>query len=291
MSPNLVAGGGTTGSLSITNVRIRPVTSAPIERGTIIIRDGKIVDVRADSTAPSSEVNATSRMLDGSETVIDGTGCTAIPGLIDTHVHLSLPGDLSFDRAMASEVSELALRAPTSALQTLRAGTTTVRDAGEVHGIVTAMKRLVEQGQLSGPRILSCGKVIVMTGGHGYFLGREADGVDDVRKAAREQLKTGADWLKLMGSAGFAKIDERAKSPQLDIDELRIAVHEGLKAGKPTMAHAHPAAAIKDAVRAGVKSVEHCSFPDDEAIELMLEFDVTMVPTFTVYWEMMRASG
>jgi len=191
---------------------------------------------------------------------------------------------------MASHPSELALRAPANALRTLQAGATTVRDAGEIHGIVTSMRRLVDQRMLVAPRIVGSGQVIVMTGGHGYFLGREADGVDEVRKATREQLKGGADWVKLMGSAGFAKTDERAKSPQLDLDELRVAVREGEKAGKPTMAHAHPAVAIKDAVRAGVRSVEHCSFPDDEAIELMLEHDVTMVPTFTVYWEMMRAS-
>lgn len=219
---------------------------------------------------------------------LDGSGCTAIPGLIDTHVHLSLPGSLSFDRAMSSASSELALLAPESARRTLRAGATTVRDAGEVHGIATGLKRLVRQGSLLGPDILGCGQVIVMTGGHGYFLGREADGVDEVRKAAREQLKRGADWVKLMGSAGFAKTEERAKSPQLDLDELRVAVHEGAKAGKPTMVHAHPAVAIKDAVLAGARSVEHCSFPDEEAIQLMLEHDVVMVPTFTVYWEMMR---
>lgn len=287
------------GSLSITNVKIRPVVGRVIERGTIIIRDGTISEIRdeadggvagASTGTPAGMGASSSTSLAAASHVVDGTGCTAIPGLIDTHVHLSLPGDLSFDRAMSCHPSDLALRAPSNALRTLRSGTTTVRDAGEVHGIVTSMKRLLEQGTLMGPRIQGCGQVIVMTGGHGYFLGREADGVDEVRKATREQLKNGADWVKLMGSAGFAKVDERAKAPQLDLEELRVAVHEGRKAGKPSMAHAHPAVAIRDAVLAGVRSVEHCSFPDQEAIELMLEHDVTMVPTFTVYWEMMRAS-
>lgn len=286
-----------TGSLVIRNVRIRPVIGPMIERGAITVRDGKIVDIREESGTAGPRVDNAGLgtyqgqgRLSPDATELDGSGCTAVPGLIDTHVHLSLPGDLSFDRAMASPISELALRSPENAYKTLRAGTTTVRDAGEVHGIVTSMKRLIGEGSLVGPRILGCGQVIVMTGGHGYFLGREADGVDEVRKATREQLKAGADWVKLMGSAGFAKTEERAKSPQLDLDELRVAVHEGAKAGKPTMAHAHPAVAIKDAVLAGVRSVEHCSFPDDEAIELMLEHDVAMVPTFTVYWEMMRVS-
>lgn len=287
------------GNVVLTNVKIHPVVGRTIESGTIVVRDGIITDIREDGGAaggsderlrqngPSShQVN-----LDGRRArAVDGTGCTAIPGLIDTHVHLSLPGDLSFERAMSTHPSELALRAPANIRQTLMAGTTTVRDAGEVHGIVTAIKRLVGQGTLVGPRILGSGQVIVMTGGHGYFLGRESDGVDEVRKAAREQIKGGADWIKLMGSAGFAKTDERAKSPQLELEELRVAVREGQKAGRPAMAHAHPAVAIKDAVRAGVRSVEHCSFPDDEALELMLQHDITMVPTFTVYWEMMRAA-
>lgn len=292
-------GTSSSGSLSIRNVKIRPVVGHAIDRGTIVIRDGAIVAIRdeaangvalAATTASDAQRASSGTSHAGTSDVIDGTGCTAIPGLIDTHVHLSLPGDLSFDRVMSCHPSDLALRAPSNALRTLRSGTTTVRDAGEVHGIVTSMKRLLQQGALKGPRIQGCGQVIVMTGGHGYFLGREADGVDEVRKATREQLKNGADWVKLMGSAGFAKTDERAKSPQLDLDELRVAVHEGRKAGKPSMAHAHPAVAIRDAVLAGVRSVEHCSFPDQEAIELMLEHDVTMVPTFTVYWEMMRAS-
>lgn len=287
------------GNVVLKNVKIHPVVGRSIERGTIVIQDGIITDVRevnigssdSDEGPGLSEPSSNHVDLNGNRVrIIDGTGCTAIPGLIDTHVHLSLPGDLSFERAMSCHPSELALRAPASVKQTLMAGTTTVRDAGEVHGIVTAVKRLVGQGTLIGPRILGCGQVIVMTGGHGYFLGREADGVDEVRKATREQIKGGADWIKLMGSAGFAKTDERAKSPQLELDELRVAVREGEKAGRPAMAHAHPAVAIKDAVLAGVRSVEHCSFPDAEAIELMLQHDVTMVPTFTVYWEMMRAA-
>lgn len=291
------------GSLVVTNVNIRPVAGGAVGRGSIVVRNGRISEIRGDADVDAAKerdrrgavrsqaaIERPSRETETGVPVIDGTDCTAIPGLVDTHVHLSLPGDLSFDRAMASHPSELALRAPANALRTLQAGATTVRDAGEIHGIVTSMRRLVDQRMLVAPRIVGSGQVIVMTGGHGYFLGREADGVDEVRKATREQLKGGADWVKLMGSAGFAKTDERAKSPQLDLDELRVAVREGEKAGKPTMAHAHPAVAIKDAVRAGVRSVEHCSFPDDEAIELMLEHDVTMVPTFTVYWEMMRAS-
>lgn len=262
--------------IALTNLRVIPMDGEVLDNATILIDGAEIKTVGTPEALPA-----------GTQT-IDCKGKTAIPGMIDVHVHLSLPGDLSFAEAMRASPQLLAARAVQSALRTLLAGTTTVRDVGGIHGIEAILKSAIKLGQLPGPRMQTSAKVIAMTGGHGYFLAREADGPDEVRKATREQLREGADWIKLMGSAGFAVDDEDADSPQLDLDELAVAVREGKKAGKPSAAHAHPAKAIKDVIRAGVASVEHCSFADDESIEMMIENDVAMVPTFTVYWQMMH---
>lgn len=262
--------------LALNGLKIISMSGDVLENATILIAGNEIKQVGSSIDVPQDAQT------------IDCTGKTAIPGMIDAHVHICLPGDLSFDEAMRTSPLLLSLRTGQSMLKTLLSGTTTIRDLGGIKGIEASLKRAVAAKQVPGPRLQICGKVIAMTGGHGYFLAREADGPDEVRKAAREQIREGADWIKLMGSAGFALDDEDAEASQLDVDELTVAVQEGQKAGKPAAAHAHPARAIKDVIKAGVASVEHCSFLDEESIDMLLEHDVAMVPTFTVYWQMMN---
>lgn len=144
------------------------------------------------------------------------------------------------------------------------------------------MIRTVENAAVT----LAAGQMICMTGGHGWFYGLEADGPDAVRRAARVQIKARSDWVKFMASGGFAEAGEQPGAVQLDLVELTAGVQEARKVGLPTAAHAHGAEAIKNVLRAGIDSVEHASFPDDEAIELMLKTGAFIVPTFTVYYKM-----
>jgi imidazolonepropionase-like amidohydrolase len=128
--------------------------------------------------------------------------------------------------------------------------------------------------------------MITMTGGHGWFFGQETDGPDAVRRAVRERIKVRTDWVKFMASGGFAEEGEQPASSQLDPDELAAGVHEARKAARPTCAHAHGATAIKDCLRAGIDSIEHASFLDREAIDLLLERQAWIVPTFSIYYKM-----
>jgi amidohydrolase family protein/carbon-nitrogen hydrolase len=130
-----------------------------------------------------------------------------------------------------------------------------------------------------------------MTGGHGHFMGYEADGVEAVRRAAREQLKAGAHGIKLMANAGLAVAGEHPTTPELREEELGAAVTEARNQGKWVAASAHSSTAIKNAARAGVDSIEHGTYLDDEAIKLMLERNVTLVPTFAIYHRMAHASA
>jgi imidazolonepropionase-like amidohydrolase len=126
-------------------------------------------------------------------------------------------------------------------------------------------------GVVEGPRIVASNMVVCMTGGHGSWIGREADGPDEVRKAVREQLKAGADCIKFIATGGVMTPGVQPGAQQLSEDELRAGVEEAHKAGRATAAHAHGAEGMKAAVLAGIDSIEHGSFMSDEIIELMKE--------------------
>jgi imidazolonepropionase-like amidohydrolase len=174
---------------------------------------------------------------------------------------------------------------------TLRKGITTVRNAGSVNHIDFAVKEAVASGWCAGPRILTCGRIISMTAsGNEYFKGMycEADGVDEVRKAARLQLKAGADFLKVMATGAYMNPGGDPGAVQLNIDELKVIVEEAGKLGLRVAAHAHARQGIINAIQAGVCSIEHGSFMDDEVIELMLQHDVYLVPTFVAGYHMLK---
>src|SRR5215475_12500399 len=155
------------------------------------------------------------------------------------------------------------------AQDTLEAGVTTVRDLGGRDYVELAVRRGIGEGVFPGPRILGAGKPVCMTGGHGHFVGREADGPDDVRKAVREQLKAGADVIKLIATGGVMTPGVEPGSPQLTLEEMRAAVEEAVKAGRRTAAHAQGSSGIADAVEAGITTIEHGIFLTDEIIAAM----------------------
>jgi imidazolonepropionase-like amidohydrolase len=216
--------------------------------------------------------------------VVDLGDATLLPGLIDAHVHLVWSASAEPHALIERESRALtALRCANNAELHLRAGVTTVRDVGSTDGLAIEVGRAVELGILPGPRVVAAGRAIAMTGGHGWFLGREADGKDAVRRAAREEIKAGAGCVKLMASGGVYGHAEEPGSPQLTAEEMGAAVEEAHKAGRKVAAHAYSPEAINNALEAGVDSIEHGSFLDRATAERMQEQGTYLVPTMSVY--------
>ncbi|EMR04969.1 imidazolonepropionase [Bhargavaea cecembensis DSE10] len=214
------------------------------------------------------------------DTVIDGTGKTVIPGLFDMHVHLGMDGvGDPFAQVAGDTPARSAYRHHINAQKQLKSGVTSVRNLGSKWHIDLDYRNSISDGLMAGPSVYGSGQAIVMTGGHGYPFSTEADGEDGVRKAARETLKAGADVIKLMATGGVMTPGVDPGSPQLSEKEMRAAVEEALHAGKTTAAHAQGTAGIQNAVRAGITTIEHGIFLDDETIELMIKYGTVLVPT------------
>lgn len=239
-------------------------------KADIRCRDGKIELVAAGEAS-------------GEGRVLDCAGKFVLPGLIDAHVHLTSSGgagEMNLARTLSLPVR--AWRASEYARTTLHAGITTVRDLGAADRLNIEMAGAVESGLIEGPRIVAAGMGVTMTGGHGHgFMAQEADGPDGVRKAVREQLRAGARAVKLFASGGVMTPGVDPRSPSLTEEELRAAVEEGHKAFRPVAAHAQATEGIKNAIRAGVDSIEHGVWLDQEAVELMCERGTYLVPTLT----------
>jgi len=211
---------------------------------------------------------------------IDLQGRTLMPGIIDCHVHLCLDGSADPFLSLPQIPDPLlVLKAYQSAYLTLQAGVTTVRDMGAKNGVVTHLRNAVNSGILMGPRILSSGQCICMTGGHGWSMGCEADGPDGVRKAVREQLKTGVDNVKFMATGGVLTPGVDPGSSQLSYAEMKAGIEEAHNAGRITGAHAQGTGGIKNAINAGIDTIEHGVFLDDETIQMMLDRKIVLVPT------------
>jgi imidazolonepropionase-like amidohydrolase len=215
--------------------------------------------------------------------VIDLTGKTVLPGLINCHEHITFKRyHGTFQEMMRWPMARFYFHSACSALVSLREGITTVRDIGGKDHINIALKRAIEDGILIGPRMVVDGQPICMTGGHGHELCREADGPDEVRKAAREQLKAGADFIKVMASGGFvSRGTDQPTAPQLTVEEMRAAFEEAHKAGKRTTTHAHPPVAIQAAIEAGVDCIEHGALLDERTADLMASKGVFLDPTLS----------
>jgi imidazolonepropionase-like amidohydrolase len=225
-------------------------------------------------------------------TVIDAAGGSILPGLIDTHVHFTLEY-LDVLRMLLTPPSLSLLQTIPRMRATLEAGVTTVRDAA---GAPAGLKMAVERGIIAGPRMQVAITILSQTGGHGdhyypcctalslggYFYDVPdgvVDGVDEMRKRVREVLRAGADWIKLATTGGVLSPSDVPTSSQLTIDEIATAVYEAAAQGKRCMAHAQGTQGIKNALVAGVASIEHGVYLTDELIDLMLERDVYLVPT------------
>ena len=243
----------------------------PLSNAVILIDSTRITAVGANLPIPAGT------------TVIDLGNATVLPGLIDCHTHITSgnPGDY-YESLFRRSPIDYAVAAPTFARRTLEAGFTSVRDVGSGEFIDVALRRAIDSGLVVGPRMQVATLAIGSTGGHNDIVGFSpyikfgqfsgvADGVDEIRKLVRFEVKNGADVIKLIASAGVLSEEQSAGAPQYTQEEMNAAVQEAAQWGRKVAAHAHGAEAIKRAVRAGVASIEHGSLLDDEGIRLMKE--------------------
>jgi len=268
----------------------------PVDDATVVVEDGVIKDVLTSATEGAR--------LSGD--VVDCRGATLMPGLIDAHVHVcALDVDLSRQRR-EYPTSLMAYAIAREIKLALDQGFTTIRDAG---GADWGMKEAVDRGLIPGPRMFVSGHPLSQSGGHGDHRTRAendldcdcgaaigmfseiADGVDEVRRAARTQLRRGADAIKVMAGGGVASLTDRLESVQYQPDELHAAVAEAQAAGAYVLAHAYTPEAIRSAVESGVRSIEHGNLLDDATADLMAAHGSYLVPTFVTYEKLHEHGG
>ena len=247
------------------------------QRAGVLVSDGHVSWVGAHARAPRDARAAVA---------VEGRGRTLTPGLIDAHVHLTLDGEADVHAESTSTTpGTAAYKAARNAWRTVQHGVTTVRDLGADGSMVVDLMRAISRGIVDGPRIVPAGKAITITGGHGNWFGREADGPDDVRRAVREQMSAGARAVKVVATGGVT-------TPGIDVtfsaftpDELAAAVDEAHRWNFPVAAHAHGGDGALNAVRAGVDSIEHGSFLDTATVKEMKARGTFLVPTMTALRE------
>lgn len=259
-------------TIAIHRTRLVDGTGALLEQATVLIRGGKILAAGA-----SKDVS-----IPKGSTRVDGRGLTVIPGLIDCHVHLCLGGEPDVVATVETESpSYTLLKSARHARLTLEAGVTTVRDVGSRDHSIFSLKRAIEAGIVPGPRIVGAGLAICMVGGHARFIGREVEGPEQVRQAVEAQIAAGAEVIKVIASGGVLTPGTSPDQAQMTREELATAVDAARQAHKKVAAHAHGASGMKNAIQAGVHSIEHATLLDDEAGALMKRHGVYMVPTLS----------
>ena len=259
--------------IAIHHVRLIDGAGQTIEPATVIVREHNIT-----AAGPSRTTSIPRGAIR-----VNGRGLTLLPGLIDCHVHFTMGGEPDVVKAVEHEtVTETLLKASRSAGETLEAGVTTVRDLGSRDHSIFALKRAIDKGLTPGPRIIGAGLAICMIGGHlRRFIAQEVEGVEQARKVVREQIEAGAEVIKVIASGGILTPGTSPDQAQMTLDELRAAVDEAKQAGRKVAAHAHGASGMKNAIHAGVHSIEHATLLDEEAAALFQRHAVYMVPTLS----------
>lgn len=265
---------------------------APETGRSLLIRDGKVQRVAAGFLS-AAQLGAAAETAQ----VVDLKNRFVLPGLIDAHVHLMLPYSADRTRLLLQTGEERLVTGIVNARATIEAGFTTVVDvdAGFNSWPVIVLRDAVQAGQTPGPRILAAGSSISPTGGHGDLLNRAnhvldrfkspglCDGADACRQAVRRQFRQGADLIKIHATGGgHERTGGKRHAPSLTQDELRAAVETAHSLELRVAAHAHATAGINAALRAGVDSIEHGSFLDEESIRLFKETGAYLVPTLSV---------
>ena len=259
----------------------------PVDGAAVVVEDHRVKEV-----VRHGKVGA----LPGPVTTIDCKGATLMPGLTDAHVHICAVTENITDQHRHYPPSYIAARAMRRAEECLMQGFTTVRDAG---GADYGFRLAVEEGHFPGPRLLVSGNYLSQTGGHGDkrrraewidpvsccagMVGSIADGVDEVRKAAREQLRRDVDQIKIMASGGAMSPSDELDTTQYTVAEMRAAVEEAQAVGKYVLSHAYSDSAVRRAIEAGVRSIEHGNLIREAAAQAIKNAGAYLVPTMVTY--------
>ena len=257
------------------------LAAEPAAGMNLLIEDGTIAEI-GPAVAP-----------DGADEIIDAAGKTVMPGMIDAHLHLM--GIRAYDPVLASIEDPFlrAARGVADVRKLIEAGFTSVRCAGSNLGV--SLNAAVEEGTIPGPRIVASNLAISQTAGHGdmhmlpadwltgpYAGSRIADGPDECRKAVREQIRAGAGVIKIMTTGGVLSEKDSPTHPQFVDEEVAAMVEEAHRVGLKVMSHAQSEVGIQLALRNGVDTIEHAIYLDAETIDLLLEKDAVVVPTFAI---------
>ncbi|MEM7585668.1 MAG: amidohydrolase family protein [Acidobacteriota bacterium] len=258
-------------------------SATALENQTLVIDGKNIVDVIDGHLDPGE-----------ADTLIDLSEATVLPGLMDMHTHLTFEGSKnSYAERMRLNPPDYAIRSVVYAERTLMAGFTTVRDVGDSYNVSIALRNAINSGWVAGPRIFTAAKSLASTGGHADpSNGMRADlqgdpgaklgvinSVGEARKAVRQRYKDGADLIKITATGGVLSLAKNSHNPQFSEDVLEAIVDTADDYGFMVAAHAHGAEGMKRAIRAGVTTIEHGTFMDDEVIQLMKEHGTYYVPT------------
>ncbi|HEV3089407.1 MAG TPA: amidohydrolase family protein [Candidatus Elarobacter sp.] len=245
--------------------------SAPRENVTVLTENGRVAGIASNDERVEAD-----RTYEAA---------SVVPGLINSHVHLEANGEPDTQTFFILRTpTERTLDAARNARLALEAGVTTVRDLGGVQSNAIVLRDAIARGDHVGPTIIPAGRALCMTGGHGSFIGRETDGPWDARKAVREQFKAGAGCIKLIATGGVLTKGAVPGNDQLTEEEMTAAIVEARTHGMRVAAHAIGTNGIKNALRAGVNSIEHGHLLDDEAIALFKERGAYLVPTLAAVW-------
>ncbi|KAL4969178.1 uncharacterized protein BDV14DRAFT_196490 [Aspergillus stella-maris] len=278
-------------SYLLSNANIVDVVSGTVlESHFVTISNGKITSV-----SPSPPTDLPSEYV-----TVNCEGKYISPGLFDAHVHfVAVPGFTNLSMAFGNFNDVSLLRQPYVATQMLHRGFTSVRDCG---GAQLAFKQAIEEGVFPGPRLFIAGHALSQSGGHGDIrsshdhiqccaghtngLGRICDGVPACMTAVREEIRSGADFIKIMGSGGVSTPTDRIEQLQFTVDEIKAIVECAENAGTYVTAHAYTPKAMLHAINNGVKGIEHGNFVTEEVANIMVEKGVYLTPTLISYAEM-----
>jgi len=258
------------------------ISNTPKSQITIVVEKNRITDIQNGYTTAQA-----------TDKVVDMKNRTVMPGWIDMHVHIeSETSKDQYLKRMSQNMADVAYEAQKHANTTLMAGFTTVRDLGG-SGVNISIRNAINKGLVTGPRIFTSGRTIATTGGHGdptngisntysvpdFVTNGVVDSPEEGRQAVRQRYKDGADAIKITATGGVLSIAKNGKGPQFTEDEISAIVSTAKDYGFHVAAHAHGAEGMKRAIKAGVTTIEHATFMDDEAIALFKKHGAYYVPT------------